>query len=91
MFGLAAQIRRASISIAANIAEGSDRRSDAEFARFVSMAGGSAAELTSHLILAHDLGLLSPDDLTATLSAVEDLRRQLNALHARLKPDRAAS
>ena len=54
-FGLRDQIRRASVSIMANIAEGHRRRTNAEFANFLNMARGSAAEVQSHLYVA--LGL----------------------------------
>jgi four helix bundle protein len=47
-FGLTSQIRRASASIAANLAEGCGRRSDGEMARFVQIAMGSGAELSYH-------------------------------------------
>jgi four helix bundle protein len=57
-FGLTSQIRRSSASIAANLAEGCGRRSDAEMARFIQISMGSGAELSYHLLLARDLGFL---------------------------------
>jgi four helix bundle protein len=57
-FGLTSQMRRASASIAANLAEGCGRRSDGEMDRFVQIAMGSGAELSYHFLLARDLGLL---------------------------------
>ena len=51
-FGLTSQVRRASTSIAANLAEGCGRRSDGEMVRFVQIAMGSGAELSYHLLLA---------------------------------------
>ena len=57
-FGLTSQMRRASASIAANLAEGCGRRSDGEMGRFIQIAMGSGAELSYHFLLARDLGLL---------------------------------
>src|SRR6185503_184380 len=57
-FGLRSQIQRASVSIMANIAEGFGRRSDKEFANFLNMAHGSAAEVQSHLYVALDLAYI---------------------------------
>ncbi len=62
MYGLTSQMRRASASIGANIAEGSCRRGDIDFARFLQIAAGSASELEYHLLLAHDLNLLQKPD-----------------------------
>lgn len=58
-FGLRDQIRRASVSIMANIAEGHERSGTAEFVQFLSMAKGSAGEVKSHLCVALDLGYLN--------------------------------
>ena len=55
VYGLTAQRRRSSASIAANVAEGCGRSGDAEFARFCSIAMGSASEAEYHLLLATDL------------------------------------
>jgi len=57
-FGLTSQMRRASASIAANLAEGCGRRSDGEMGRFIQIAMGSGAELSYHLVLARDVGFL---------------------------------
>jgi four helix bundle protein len=58
-FGLTSQMRRASASIAANLAEGCGRRSDGEMGRFIQIAMGSGAELSYHFLRARDLDLIS--------------------------------
>ena len=61
-YGLRDQIRRASISVTSNIAEGFARRSPADFARFLTIARASTAEVCSQLYLAPDLGYIDSDD-----------------------------
>jgi four helix bundle protein len=61
-FGLTSQFPRSCSSIPANLAEGCGRRSDGETARFVQIAMGSGAELSYHLLLSRDLGLLKTAD-----------------------------
>jgi four helix bundle protein len=60
-FGMVTQIRRAALSIPANVAERAGRRSKKEFARFLSMSRGSANELCVLLEVAHQIGLLKED------------------------------
>lgn len=74
LYGLTSQTRRAAASIPTNIAEGCGRGGNAELARFLQIAMGSAAELQYHLLLAHDLGFLNDaahDDLSAALGEVK--------------------
>lgn len=85
-FGLTSQIRRASVSIGANIAEGCGRRSDNEMARFVQIAMGSGAELSYHLRLAHDLQLLSKPSFERLRSDLNEVMRMLSSLSQKLKP-----
>jgi four helix bundle protein len=79
-FGLVSQMRRASASIGANLAEGFGRPSDRETARFIGIAIGSANELEQHLITASDVGLLSLDDASPLMSSVAEIRRMLVSL-----------
>jgi four helix bundle protein len=58
-YGLTAQVRRATVSVAANIAEGSAKRGSREFRRFLDICLGSLAEVHVYLVLAKELGLLS--------------------------------
>jgi four helix bundle protein len=84
LYGLTSQLRRGATSIPSNIAEGCGRRTDADFARFVVNALGSASEVEYHLLLAHDLALLSPQTHTALTHACVEIKRMLAALLRKL-------
>jgi four helix bundle protein len=78
------QLRRASLSVPANIAEGSAKGSDLEFRRFLQIAMGSALEAEYHLLVARDTGLLGKhtyDDLSARAT---EIRRMLGGLIKRI-------
>ena len=75
-YGLAHQLRRAAVSIPANIAEGFGKRSPADKARFLNMAEGSVEECRYYLILSQDLGYGQTELLTSTL---EETSKLLNA------------
>jgi four helix bundle protein len=84
-YGLSLQMRRASVSIPANIAEGFRRRSKAEKARFMNIAEGSVEECRYFLILVKDLGY---GDTERLASLLEEVSRLLNAYTAAiLTPD----
>jgi four helix bundle protein len=85
MYGLTSQIRRASASIGANIAEGCGRRSDPELRRFIQIARGSASELEYHLLLASDLHFLAADEFAAMELKILEIQRMLAALAQRLQ------
>jgi four helix bundle protein len=70
-YGLTSQIRRAAISIPANVAEGAARDSKKEFDHFVSNAQGSASELETELIIAHRLGYLSETNFSRLIADLE--------------------
>lgn len=85
LFGLTSQIRRSCVSITANIVEGCGRNSDPEFARFLSIAMGSATELEYHLLLANDLGLLVNMDYENLNRNLTDIKQMLVNFIKRLK------
>ena len=87
MYGLNSQMRRASASIGANIAEGSCRRGDVDFARFLQMADGSASELEYHLLLARDLDLLKIADYQRLSVEAVEVKRMLASLMQKLRAD----
>ena len=88
LYGLASQIRRSSVSIPANIAEGCGRDGDAELARFLQIAMGSASEVEYHLLLARDLNLLKESDYEQLASDVTDVKRMLASFIQKLRADR---
>jgi four helix bundle protein len=88
LYGLTSQLRRSASSIPANLAEGCGRNGDAEFARFCSIALGSASELEYHLLLARDLKLIQPRDYDDLAERATELKRMLTALLQKLNADR---
>ena len=85
VFGLTSQMRRAAVSVAANIVEGRFKGGDREFARFLRVALGSAAELEYYVLLAADLSLLQEADRSRLTDAVTEVKRMLTGLVRRLK------
>ncbi len=79
-YGLTTQIRRCASSIPTNIAEGCGRQSSRELIRFVEIALGSASELDYQLLLAHDLGFITPSDYAIDSKAITDIKRMLSGL-----------
>jgi four helix bundle protein len=84
---LTSQLRRGSASIGSNIAEGCGRGSDADFARCLQIALGSASEVEYQLLLAHDLGVLDQQTHCALASRCTEVKRMLTALIARLSAE----
>jgi four helix bundle protein len=85
-FGLTAQLRRCSVSIPANIAEGCGRSGEAELGRFMLIAMGSASELDYLLLLARDLGYLGAQDYQQLSQEVGEVKRMLSALITKVRP-----
>jgi len=85
IFAMTDQIRRASRSICANIAEGFAKQqgSSAEFNRFLQMASGSAAEISVWLDLATDFGYIKKEQSDALLNTYNHISRMLNGLRNR--------
>src|SRR3954467_7958143 len=82
LFGLTSQLRRAAVSIAANIAEGFKRRGKADKLRFYNTSQASIEECRYHLILARDLGYGNTADLAPVL---EEVSRMLEAYMASMR------
>ena len=79
IYGITSQLRRAAVSIRANLAEGCGRRTSTELARFVRIAMGSASELDYHLLLSKDLGYVNGDDFMRTATALTEVRKMLTS------------
>jgi four helix bundle protein len=87
-FGLKTQMRRAAVSICANIAEGAGRRGDREFRRFLDHAIGSSCELECELILSFDLAFITEPRMNKTAAHVAEIRRMLSGLINQLAIER---
>jgi len=79
-FALSQQIRRAVVSVSANIAEGQARSHRKEFVQHLAIAKGSLAELDTLLIVAERLGYVTEDELSGLEDRIADIRRPLAAL-----------
>lgn len=80
-FGLTNQLRRATVSIASNIAEGSGRSSSKDQAHFYQIAYGSLLEVMNQLIICNDLGYIDENKLNEMRISISELSNMLNALH----------
>ena len=79
-YGLTSQIRRAAVSIPANIAEGAGRYSHREFAHFLSNAQGSASELETELLISNRLGYLNDDTYSSLIEPLDRIGRLVTGL-----------
>ena len=79
-FGLTSQLKRASISVCSNIAEGSARKTNKDKAHFTVMAFSSAVEILNQIIIAHELGLINSEEYAALRQKIESITNKLNAL-----------
>ena len=85
-FGLRDQVRRASVSVMSNIAEGFERSSDREFRRFLYIAKGSAGEVRSHLFVAVDLGYITAEEFSDLRTKSEEVAKSLSGFITYLAP-----
>ena len=80
IYGLVSQMRRSSISIPSNIAEGSKRSSKKDFCQFLKIAQGSGAELETQLLLSKDLQYISEKDCKEASTLLESVMKMLTGL-----------
>ena len=84
-FGITNQLRRASVSIPSNIAEGSSRQSNKDFARFLQIALGSAYEIETQLLIASDLKYIEKEELNPLLKNLESIIKMTTKFKSTLK------
>lgn len=85
LYGLTSQLRRCTVSVASNIAEGCGRNSDPELSRFLIISMGSAAEAEYQLLLAHDLGYLSEETYHTLNNDIVEICKMLNSFISKVK------
>jgi len=83
-YSLTSQIRRASVSISTNVAEGCGRETNKDFMRFLDIANGSAFELETLLILSSDLNYLDKGIMDKTLSTIQEIEKMIFNLKIKL-------
>jgi four helix bundle protein len=83
-FGLISQMRRSSVSVSSNVAEGSGRISDKDFGRFVEMAYSSLMEVVSEAFIARRQRLLAPSEFKQLYTIAEEIARMLSSLRSKL-------
>lgn len=84
-FGLTNQLRRACVSIPSNIAEGSSRKSNRDFSRFLELAMGSAYEIKTQLLISSDLGFITTEKLNPLVLKIESLTKMMYRFQSTLK------
>lgn len=84
-FGLTNQLRRASVSIPSNIAEGSSRHSNKDFIRFLQITLGSAYEIETQLLIAFDLKFISEEELNKTTDELQEIIKMVSKFKSSLK------
>ena len=85
-FELGTQLRTACASITGNIAEGKGRKTNGEYAHFLSIARGSTREVDSHLDLSVGLGFLTEEDVEPLVCLADEISRMLTAMMRKLTP-----
>ena len=84
-FGLISQMQRAAVSIPTNIAEGSAKSSNKDFARFLEISIGSALELETELIIASNLDYLNSEVFDSLVEKITEIQRMINGFKNKLK------
>ncbi|HTL81953.1 MAG TPA: four helix bundle protein [Bacteroidia bacterium] len=86
-FGLTHQVRKAAVSVASNIAEGSGRNTNKDFANFLGMSIGSSCEVITQLIIAEKLGYIDPGVSKEIIDKMESIQHRTTSLQKSLQGD----
>ena len=86
LFALGDQLRRASVSISSNIAEGASRTSVLEFAHYLEISIGSAFEVETQLLIAKKRNYITDEDYEKLVTELQSLERQINTFISKLRP-----
>ncbi|MBN2615679.1 MAG: four helix bundle protein [Bacteroidales bacterium] len=84
-YGLSSQMQRAAVSIASNIAEGSSRKSQVDFARFLEISIGSSFEIETQLIIAKGLNYIKEEKFNEMINQLTVIQKQTNQLISKLR------
>ncbi len=84
-YGLCSQLRRASVSVPSNIAEGSSRNSQKEFIHYLSIASGSCAEVETQLEIAKRLGFVNEVQLATPLNETREIQKMIHSFSASIE------
>ncbi|MDR0831112.1 MAG: four helix bundle protein [Prevotellaceae bacterium] len=85
LFGLSMQIRRAVVSIVSNIAEGSGRNSNNDFAHFLDIAMGSAYEVETQIIISFELNYIDNDEFIFLNTKIIEIQKMINGLKLKVR------
>ena len=86
-FGMTSQLRRAAVSVPANIAEGSKRRTNQDFARFLNISEGSISEADYLLLCSKDLGYVPESVLKPIAREIDEISRMLYRLRTKVEKE----
>lgn len=85
LYGLVSQMRRCAVSILSNIAEGRSRGTTPDYMRFLTIALGSTAEISTQIQIAHRLGYIGPSESSQLLNSCNEIARMVNAVLSSLR------
>ena len=86
LFALSDQLRRASVSISSNIAEGASRTSVAEFTHYLEISIGSAFEVETQILIAQKLNYITREECETLVTELQSLERRINSFISKLRP-----